>query len=108
MSLVKRANWNGKIIAEADEEAVLNIEGNTYFPMKTTKSKFFKRTDHHTTCPWKGEAAYFDITVDGETNENAAWFYTAPKPDAITKVGKDFTNYVSFWNGVEITEAEIK
>ncbi len=97
-----KAVWNGKTIAESSKTIV--IEGNHYFPLDSIKKEFFKSSDHHTICPWKGEASYYNLEVDGEINENAAWYYPIPKDGSVEKVGEDFSNYVAFWNGVEIEE----
>jgi uncharacterized protein (DUF427 family) len=35
-------------------------------------------TQHHTQCPYKGEASYFTLKADGKTAENAAWSYETP------------------------------
>ena len=40
----------------------------------------FQRTAHTTHCPYKGDASYFTLTVDGRVSENAAWSYEAPYP----------------------------
>jgi uncharacterized protein (DUF427 family) len=37
-------------------------------------------TDHHTHCPYKGDASYFTITVDGHSADNAVWSYEQPYP----------------------------
>ena len=97
-----KATWNGEIIAESSE--TIEIEGNAYFPPSSIKEIFFKKSNYHTTCHWKGEASYYNVEVDGEINKNAAWFYPKPKAGSTEKVGKDFSNYVAFWNGVKITE----
>lgn len=92
-----KAIWNGQVLAESDE--TINIEGNQYFPPETINKKFFESSDHHTVCPWKGVASYYNLIVGDKTNENAAWFY----PD--TKSAADgFKNYVAFWKGVEVSE----
>ena len=39
-----------------------------------------KPTKHSTHCPYKGDAAYFSIAVDGKTAENAVWTYEDPYP----------------------------
>lgn len=96
-----KAVWNNQILAESDETVV--IEGNHYFPPSSVNKEFFEPNDHHTTCPWKGEASYYHITVDGKKNENAAWYYPTPKESAIEVVGHDFSNYVAFWRGVEVS-----
>ena len=95
-----RAVWNGSVIAESDDTIV--IEGNQYFPPDTVKKEFLKPSNHHTTCHWKGEASYYHVEVNGEINEDAAWYYPDPKAGSVEKVGKDFKNFVAFWHGIEV------
>lgn len=99
-----RAIWNDKTIAEADKKDLIYIEGNWYFPPTSINKEYFKPNDQHTTCFWKGEASYYDVDVDGSLNESAAWYYPEPMEGSIPKVGKDFTDYVAFWHGVEVAE----
>jgi uncharacterized protein (DUF427 family) len=95
-----KAKWNGHVIAESDD--TIEIEGNHYFPIDSVNSKYLSASEMHTTCPWKGEASYFDIEVDGEINKDAAWYYPSPKETSLNVVGKDFSNYIAFWRGVEV------
>jgi len=99
-----KAIWNGETIAEAPQEDLIRIEGNWYFSPSSIKNEFYNPSSHHTTCFWKGEASYYDIVVDGKTNDYGAWYYPAPMDGAVDRVKADFTNYVAFWNGVEISE----
>lgn len=99
-----KAVWKNTTIAEASREDLIRIEGNWYFPPESIKKELYIESDHHTICVWKGEASYYDITVDGEINKFGAWYYPKPKEDSIERVKKDFTNYVAFWNGIEIVE----
>lgn len=99
-----KAIWNNVTIAEASKEDLIRIEGNWYFPPSSLKREYFKDSDHRTTCFWKGESSYYDVVVDGETNDFSAWFYPQPMSGSIERVGKDFTNYVAFWNGIAVTE----
>ncbi|MFI4921455.1 MAG: DUF427 domain-containing protein, partial [Gammaproteobacteria bacterium] len=57
-----QAVWNGKVVAESDKTVV--VEGNHYFPPETLKREYFKDSDRHTVCPWKGQASYYDVVVD--------------------------------------------
>lgn len=100
-----RAIWNDTTIAEAPKGDLIRIEGNWYFPPGAIKQKFFRPSNHHTICHWKGEASYYDIEVNGEVNEFGAWYYPQPKTGSVERVGKDFTGYVAFWNGVEVVES---
>ncbi len=92
-----KAIWNKRVIAESNETIV--IEGNHYFPEDSVNKEYLENSESHTICPWKGEASYFNITVDGKTNEDAAWYYSQPKPMA-----KGIKNHVAFWQGVEVVK----
>ncbi|NCU38305.1 DUF427 domain-containing protein [Candidatus Saccharibacteria bacterium] len=99
-----KAIWNDKVVAEAEKSDVIYIEGNWYFPPDSIRKEFFTPSDLRTTCFWKGEASYYDITVDGKVNDGAAWYYPAPKDGSIERVKKDFSSYVAFWRGVQVEE----
>jgi uncharacterized protein (DUF427 family) len=90
-----RATWHNTILAESDDTIV--VEGNHYFPPESIKSEHLRPSDKHTTCPWKGEASYYDIVVDKEVNGDAAWYYPRPKEAA-----KEIEGRVAFWKGVKV------
>ena len=100
-----KAIWHDQVIAEAPKDDLIRIEGNWYFPSTSLNKEFYVDSDHHTTCMWKGEASYYDVVVDGQTNEFGAWYYPEPKDGSVERVKKDFANYVAFWNGIEVVEA---
>lgn len=90
-----KAVWNGTVLAESDDTVV--VEGNHYFPPDALRREHVRESDHRTTCPWKGEASYLDVVVDGEVNENAAWTYPDPKAAAA-----EIRDHVAFWKGVTV------
>ena len=90
-----KAVWNGAVIAESEQTVV--VEGNHYFPPQAVKQEYLRPNSTHTTCHWKGEASYYDVVVDGQTNPDAAWYYPSPLPAAQT-----ITGYVAFWKGVTV------
>ena len=90
-----KAIWNGAVLAESKKCEV--VEGNQYFPPDAIMRQYFKPSATHTTCPWKGEASYYDIDVNGQVNKDAAWYYPAPKDAA-----KNIAGYVAFWKGVKV------
>jgi uncharacterized protein (DUF427 family) len=92
-----KAMWNGAVLAESDETRV--VEGNHYFPPASVDRNYFKKSDAHTTCPWKGEASYLSLEVDGKVNEDAAWYYPDPKDAA-----REIQDHVAFWKGVEVVD----
>ena len=75
-----KATWNNAVLAESDETVV--VEGNHYFPSDSVNKEYFQPSPTHTTCPWKGEASYYNVVVEGQTNKDAAWYYPEPKPAA--------------------------
>ncbi len=90
-----QAIWNNEVIAES--ETIEIVDGNHYFPADSLKSEFFRKSDATTVCGWKGTANYYDVVVDGKVNEQAAWYYAEPKPEAANIKGR-----VAFWKGVTI------
>lgn len=92
-----KAIWNNKVIAESNDTVV--IEGNHYFPHERIKSEFFKSSQANTVCPWKGEASYYTLEVNGKENLDAAWFY----PE-VSELAKGIKNRVAFWRGVTVEE----
>lgn len=91
-----KATWNGAVLAESDDIVV--VEGNPYFPADSLKKEYFQPSDHRSTCPWKGEASYYDVVVAGSVHAEAAWTYPDPKPAADEIRGR-----VAFWKGVEVS-----
>ncbi len=90
-----RATWNGAVLADTDRFEM--VEGNVYFPPDTINRAYFRESATHTVCPWKGTASYYSVTVDGETNADAAWYYPEPK-DAAANI----RDHVAFWKGVRV------
>lgn len=99
-----KAIWNGQTIAEAKKEDLIYIEGNWYFPPNSVKKEFLQKSDTPYTCPWKGVCQYFNVVSDSAEAKDNAWSYPSPKASAIDTVKKDFSNYVAFWQEVEVVE----
>lgn len=90
-----KAIWNGAVLAQSDHCEV--VERNYYFPHDSINKEYFKESSTHTSCPWKGQASYYTIEVDGQQNKDAAWYYPDPKEKA-----NHIKNYVAFWRGVKV------
>lgn len=99
-----KAVWNDQVIAEADKEDLIYIEGNWYFPPSTVKTEFLENSPTPYTCPWKGVCQYFNVVQGDKKSEDVAWSYPEPKASAIDTVKKDFSNYVAFYRDVAVTE----
>src|ERR1700685_3248384 len=70
------------VIAETDralEMREARIPVVHYIPIEDVDPALLRRSDHHTYCPYKGEASYYDI-IDGTGTDLAAavWYYAEP------------------------------
>jgi uncharacterized protein (DUF427 family) len=71
----------GTIVADSHRAVVVRETKHdpvVYFPRGDVRFELFERTDHHTVCPFKGEASYWSVRVDDELLENSAWSYEDP------------------------------
>ena len=94
-----RAVWNDVVLAESDETIL--VEGNQYFPTESLHSAYFSRTSLTSQCPWKGTAKYYTLSVGGQENANAAWYYPTPTPAA-----ENIRDHVAFGNGVRVVKVD--
>jgi len=92
-----KAIYNDQVIAESDK--TFFIEGNHYFPSESVKKEFLTDSSTHTVCPWKGEASYYNVVVNGKKAEDAAWYYPTPRT-----LAESIKGHIAFWNGVKVTE----
>ena len=90
-----KAIWNNTVIADSDDTVM--VEGNHYFPEASVNRQFISFSNHKTSCPWKGQASYYSLMVQGDMNPDAAWYYPEPKEAAAHIKG-----YVAFWKGVQL------
>ena len=90
-----KAVWKENVIAESENTEI--VDGNHYFPPESINAAFFRKSEATTVCGWKGTANYYDVVVDDDVNEQAAWYYADPKPEAANIKG-----YVAFWKGVDV------
>ena len=92
-----KAIWNEIIIAESDDTVI--VDGNHYFPAEAVDKQYLRDSDSASHCPCKGNAGYYSLEVDGQTNADAAWYYAEPKPEMQHIRGR-----VAFWKGVLVVE----
>ena len=90
-----QARWNGAVIADSDD--IVMVEGNPYFPRGAVDAAALSDSATTSLCPWKGIAHYHHVTVDGQVNADAAWYYPDPKEAAAA-----IRDRIAFWKGVEV------
>lgn len=80
-----RVTFNGKVVAQSSAALVVResrYPAVFYLPRADVVPGVLQATSHHTHCPFKGDASYWSLTVDGRTAENAVWGYDAPFDEA--------------------------
>ncbi len=91
-----KAIWNEAVIAESEDTVI--VEGNHYFPRTSLNDEYVRDSATTSHCPWKGEANYYSLEVNGKSNLDAVWYYKAPKPKAA-----EIAERVAFWKGVVVS-----
>jgi uncharacterized protein (DUF427 family) len=102
-----RALFAGHVIADTNDALILKEEGHSpvvYFPRKDVAMEYMSRTTRSTQCPYKGEASYYTIVMDGQFAENAVWSYEEPYAAM-----EPITGRLAFYpNQVEVYEVDDK
>lgn len=78
-----RVTFAGHVVAETSRALTLkeaSYPAVQYIPREDANMNLFAPTEHATTCPYKGQASYYTLQVDGRTAENAVWSYDEPYP----------------------------
>jgi uncharacterized protein (DUF427 family) len=78
-----RVTFAGKVIADTRRALTLketNYPPVHYIPRADADMSALAASDHRTHCPYKGDASYFSIAVNGKAAANAVWSYEQPFP----------------------------
>ena len=102
---VGRAAVGSVVIAESDSCLVVaesNHVDRLYFPAEDVRWEHLTESDHRTICPFKGQASYWSVTVDGTTLDEVAWSYQDPFDEVAAIAG-----FVAFYaDRLDITLTE--
>lgn len=78
-----RVSFENHVIADTGDALIVeeaSLRPVVYFPREDVSMEYFSRTDRSTHCPYKGDAAYYTILMDGHFADNAVWTYEEPFP----------------------------
>jgi uncharacterized protein (DUF427 family) len=75
-----------------------------YVPRDDVDMTVLVKSAHKTNCPYKGEASYYSIKVDGRTAENAIWSYEQPSAD-VAEIAGHVAFYPNRVDSIEETPA---
>lgn len=70
-----------------------------YLPIEDVDRSALRDSDRHTYCPYKGQAAYYDIEAGGTQLPAAVWYYPEPY-EAVAEIAGRVAFYA---DRVEIT-----
>jgi len=79
--------FTGRLIADTSRALAVQEARHArvlYIPSEDADMGAFQRSDHHSHSPYKGDASYFNITVDGRGAENAVSSRSRPWPPSQT------------------------
>lgn len=100
--------FHGTVIADTTR-ALLLKEGRlpqvNYIPREDVQTSYLQRTGHSTHCPFKGNASYFSVNVDGKTVDNAVWTYENPL-DSVAQIKGCLSFYVEKLEVIEESPGE--
>ncbi|MFT7091924.1 MAG: hypothetical protein ACJAYE_001346 [Candidatus Azotimanducaceae bacterium] len=88
-------SYNGTVIAESDAALLIRETKHAdvvYLPRSAMKSEYFVPTDHTTYCPFKGNANYWRLSMNGVTEDNIVWSYETPYEEVTP-----LKDYISFY-----------
>ena len=91
-----RVEIDGVTIAETTQPRLLFETGlptRYYLPKGDINMEMLTPTDLVTSCPYKGDANYYNVTVNGTTYENIVWWYRNPVEESSRIAG-----YACFYN----------
>lgn len=77
-------------VVVADTTAALTLQESTfpavqYIPFEDVDAAYLRRSDHWSYCPFKGDASYYDLVIDGREIPHAVWVYEEPY-DAMAQI----------------------
>jgi uncharacterized protein (DUF427 family) len=78
-----RGVLDGRTVVDSTRVKLLHEKGHLprwYFPLEDVDTDLLEPTDHHTRCPFKGEASYYSVRAGDRVADNAAWYYPDPIP----------------------------
>jgi uncharacterized protein (DUF427 family)/class 3 adenylate cyclase len=91
-----RVVFRGVIVADSARAMIMRETRHApvyYLPRTDVRMDLMRPTDHHTHCPFKGNASYWTLSVDGHTVENAMWSYQDPFEEVA-----HIKDYVAFYS----------
>lgn len=104
-----RAKFGAHVIADSGDVLVLQEAAYPqviYFPRQDVSMEFLTATERSTYCPFKGDASYFTVMMDGQFGDNAVWSYEEPYP-AMAQIRGHLAFYTNKIEVYEVDEVQV-
>jgi uncharacterized protein (DUF427 family) len=105
-----RVLFSGRVVADTTRALTLkeaSLRPVHYIPRADADMGLLARTGQTTHCPYKGDAAYYSLSADGRTAENAVWTYETPFP-AMAAIREYLAFYPARVDRIEEVDAEVE
>ena len=100
-----RVTVAGRVVADTTRALTLRESDYppvAYVPRDDVDLLLLERSDNQSYCPYKGDAAYYSITIGGSRSRNAVWTYEAPY-DAVAEIKEYLAFYPDRVDSIEET-----
>ena len=80
-----RVELDGVTVADSRRPRILfetGLRPRYYLPLTDLRLDLLRPSDRRTECPYKGEASYFSVEVNGRRFDDVVWTYRTPLPEA--------------------------
>ena len=80
-----RVEVDGVTVADSRQPRILFETGlppRYYLPLSDVRMDLLRSSDTHTSCPYKGTAAYWSVQTPTRTHKDVVWIYRTPLPES--------------------------
>ncbi len=85
-----RVEIDGVVVADSHRPVILFETGlvpRYYLPLVDVRQDLLRPSGTRTHCPYKGNAEYFSVEVDGTRHDDVVWTYRTPLPESARIAG---------------------
>jgi uncharacterized protein (DUF427 family) len=85
-----KVTLGGKVLADTGSEGGVmslwetNLPGRFYVPATAVDFSLLRASKTKTSCPYKGEASYYDALIEGKEYKDVVWWYENPTSESAT------------------------
>jgi uncharacterized protein (DUF427 family) len=101
-----RVTVAGRVVADTARAVTLRESDYppvAYVPRDDVDMSLLERNDNQSYCPYKGDAAYYNIAIGGDRGRNAVWTYEAPY-DAVAEIKELLAFYPDRVDSIDETQ----